>query len=205
MGAMLGLAAPRLYLRWLIHLQSSRAEAEAPRLLQGLLAGLAGKGTYLDALREARSRCTDRWLGDDLDQAIQGFLLDTPLHVGFNEIRSRTRTRNLALIWETLRICTENHLPTAKARTLLLQLNSTVQFNVQLRNEVKARARGQQAQIWLLALIVPGMFVYLRLMSPDLLSVLDHAIVGRFVLLPVATLLELLGIVLSFRIARVNP
>lgn len=201
-GAVGGLFMPRLYVAWLIHAQSRRSEAEAPQLLQALLAGLIAGGTYLDALRQARLSCSDPWLQQDLDFAIQRFLLDTPLHESLSQICARTTTRNLGLIWETLRICTENHLPTERARILFLELSSTVQFNLQLANEVRARSTGQRAQIWLLAIIVPAMFLYLRLMSPQLLSVLDDTFLGRFVLFPLATALELGGIILSLRIAR---
>lgn len=201
-GALGGLLMPRMYVAWLIHAQSRRSEAEAPQLLQALLAGLVAGGTYLDALRQARLSCSDPWLQQDLDLVIQRFLLDTPIHESLAQVHARTTTRNLGLIWETLRICTENHLPTEKARTLFLELSSTVQFNLQLANEVRARSTGQRAQIWLLAIIVPGMFLYLRLMSPQLVTMLDDTVVGRFVLFPLATALELGGIVLSLRIAR---
>jgi Flp pilus assembly protein TadB len=201
-AAIAGLLAPRLYIALMVQVQSRRSEAEAPRLLQALLAGLASGGTYLDALRQARLSVTDRWLHDDLDFVIQRFLLDAPLHESLMEVRARTTTRNLGLIWDTLRICTEHHLPTQKARTLLIELSATVQFNVQLANEVKARSSGQRAQIWLLAVIVPGLYLYLRLMSPQLLSVLDDTMLGRFVLFPLAALLQVAGIVLSVRIAR---
>ena len=201
-GAAGGLLLPRLYVAWLIAAQSRHSEADAPQLLQALLAGFVAGGTYLDALRQARLSCSDPWLQQDLDLVIQRFLLDTPLHESLVQVRARTTTRNLGLIWETLRICTENHLPTEKARTLFLELSSTVQFNLQLANEVRARSIGQRAQIWLLAIIVPGMFLYLRLMSPQLLSVLDDTAIGRFVLFPLATALELGGIILSLRIAR---
>lgn len=203
LGASLaGLLVPRLYLAWLVHIQSRRSEAAAPRLLNALTAGLSAGGTYLDALRQARKSCGDAWLQEDLGLVVQRFLLDSPLHEGLAEVQARTKTRNLGLIWETLRICTENHLPTEKARNLLLELTATVQFNVQLTNEVKARSSGQRAQVWLLAIIVPGMYLYLRLMSPHLLSVLDETVLGRFVLVPLAAALEVSGIVLSFRIAR---
>ena len=201
-GAIGGLVAPRMYVAWLTRAQAQRSEAEAPQLLQALLAGLIAGGTYLEALRQARLTCSDPWLQQDLDRVVQGFLLDIPLHESLDQIRARTTTRNLGLIWETLRICTENHLPTEKARTLLLELSSTVQFNLQLANEVRARSTGQRAQIWLLAVIVPGMFLYLRLTSPQLLSVLDDTMLGRLVLFPLAAALEVAGIVLSLRIAR---
>jgi Flp pilus assembly protein TadB len=197
-----GLLVPRGYLSWLVHVRARHSEAEAGRLVQSLIAGLTGGGTYLDALREARARCGDAWLSQDLDLVIQRFLLDAPLHASLKEVRARTTSRNLGLIWETLSVCTENHLPTQKARGLLLELSGTVQFNVQMANEVRARSAGQRAQIWLLAVIVPGMFLYLHWMSPDLLSVLDSTVFGRLILFPLAVSLEIAGILLSFRIAR---
>jgi len=197
-----GVLLPRLYLAGLVHIQARRSEAEAPRLLQALLAGLTGGSTYLDALRQARLTSNDPWIREDLDFVIQRFLLDAPLHESLREIRARSTTRNLGLIWETLTICAENQLPTQAARSLFFELSSTVQFNVQLANEVRARSSGQRAQIWLLAVIVPGMYLYLRLTSPELLSVLDQTLLGRFVLLPLAAALEVAGIALSFRIAR---
>jgi tight adherence protein B len=197
-----GLLLPRFYLSGLVHLQARRSEAEAPRLLQAVLAGLTAGSTYLDALRGARLTCNDSWIRDDLDFVIQRFMLDAPLHESLREVRARTTTRNLGLIWETLAICAENNLPTQAGRSLFFELSSTVQFNVQLANEVRARSSGQRAQIWLLAIIVPGMYVYLRLTSPQLLSVLDDTAMGRFVLLPLAAALEVAGIALSVRLAR---
>jgi Flp pilus assembly protein TadB len=197
-----GVLVPRIYLAWLVHAQSRRSESEAPRLLQAVLSGLATGNTYLDALRQARLTCTDPWIQEDLDYVIQRFLLDVPLQESLQAVRARVMTRNLGLIWDTLRICAANQLPTQAARTLFFELSSTVQFNVQLANEVRARSSGQRAQIWLLAVIVPGMYVYLKLMSPQLLSVLDETTVGRYVLVPLAAALEVIGLALSFRIAR---
>ena len=93
-------------------------------------------------------------------------------------------------------------MPTQAARSLFFELSTTIQFNVQLANEVRARSSGQRAQIWMLAVIVPGMYLYLRLTSPQLLSVLDETMLGRFVLLPLAAVLQVAGIALSLRIAR---
>ena len=201
-GAASGFLMPRFYLAWLVHLQARRSEAEAPRLLQALLGGLTGGSTYLDALRQARLTNSDPWIREDLDFVIQRFLLDAPLHESLREIRARTTTRNLGLIWETLTICAEHHLPTQAARSLFFELSTTIQFNVQLANEVRARSSGQRAQIWLLAVIVPAMYLYLHLTSPQLLSMLDQTVMGRFILLPMAAILEVAGIALSFRIAR---
>jgi Flp pilus assembly protein TadB len=201
-GAGAGLVLPQLYLAWLVHSQACRSEAAAPGLLQAIVAGLSAGNTYLEALRHARRASNDPWISEDLDFVIQRFILNVPLADSLREVRARITTRNLGLIWETLSICDANHLPTQAARTLLVELSSAVQFNVQLANEVRARSAGQRAQIWLLAVIVPAMYLYLRLVNPQLLSVLDETMLGRFVLFPLAALLEVAGIALSFRIAR---
>jgi Flp pilus assembly protein TadB len=200
-----GLVLPRIYLSWLVHSQARRSEAAAPALLQGIVAGLSAGNTYLEALRHARRSSTDPWISEDLDFVIQRFILNAPLSDSLREVRARTTTRNLGLIWETLSMCDANHLPTQAARTLLVELSSAVQFNVQLANEVRARSAGQRAQIWLLAVIVPAMYFYLRLVNPQLLSVLDETMLGRFVLFPLAAVLEVAGIALSLRIARFEP
>jgi Flp pilus assembly protein TadB len=197
-----GFAVPRLYLDALVRAQRRRTEAEAPRVLQVILASLAAGSTYLEALQEARARAGDRWLRDDLDHVIAEFHLGVPLERSIAEVRTATAGRNLALVWDNLAICIANRIPAARAKGLFVELSSTVQFNVQVQQEVRARTSGQRAQIWMLALIVPGLFLYLRVIDSELFSVLDDTTVGRWVLLPVAVALEVLGIVLSFRLAR---
>lgn len=202
LGAIAGLLLPKIYVQFLIRAHARRSETEAPKLLQVLLANLSAGSTYLDALRQARLSARDEWIQEDLDYVIQRFLLDVPLETSIREVRARVRSRNLGLVWDNLAICCANHVPTQTAQALFTELASTVQFNVQLANEVHARASGQRIQIWLLALIVPGMYLYLRLLNPDFLSPLDDTAVGRYVLVPVAALLEVLGLYLSYRLSR---
>jgi Flp pilus assembly protein TadB len=204
-GCLAGLALPRLYLDGLVRAQRRRTEAEAPRLLQVLVAALAAGRTYLEALVEARSRITDRWLRDDLDHLIAQFHLDVPLERSIAEVRAATAGRNLALVWDNLAICVAHRIPASRAQGLLGELASTVQFNVQVQQEVHARTSGQRLQIWLLAAIVPGLFLYLRLVDRDFFAVLDDTLTGRLLLLPAAVCLEVLGVVLSFRVSRVDP
>jgi Flp pilus assembly protein TadB len=203
-GGAAGFAVPRLYLDTLVRAQRRRTEAEAPRLLQVILASLASGSTYLEALQEARARAADRWLRDDLDRVVADFHLGVPLERSIAEVRSATAGRNLALIWDNLAICIANRIPASRAKGLFVELSGTVQFNVQVQQEVRARTSGQRAQIWLLALIVPGLFLYLRMLDGSLFAVLDATALGRWVLLPLAVFLEVLGIVLSFRFARVE-
>ena len=199
-----GFLVPRLYLDALVRAQRRRTEAEAPRLLQVILASLASGSTYFEALQEARSRAGDRWLRDDLDHVIAEFHLGVPLERSIAEVRTATAGRNLALIWDNLAICIANRIPASRAKGLFVELSSTVQFNVQVQQEVRARASGQRAQIWLLALIVPGLFLYLRVLDGSLFDVLNATALGRWVLLPLAVFLEVLGIALSFRFAHVE-
>ena len=173
-------------------------------MLQTILASLTAGRTYFEAIEEARQRVTERWLREDLDDIVRQFHLDVPLEHSISEVRARTTGRNLGLIWDNLAICIANRIPASRAKGLFMELSATVQFNVQVQQEVKARTSGQRAQIWMLAAIVPGLFLYLRLLSPDFFTVLDSTNVGRFILLPGACLLEVTGLILSFRIARVD-
>ena len=199
-----GLLAPRLYVDALVRAQRRRTEAEAPRLLQVMLASLVAGRTYLEALQEARARANDRWLREDLDHILRSFHLDVPLEQAIADVRENTAGRNLGLIWDNLAICVANRIPASRAKGLFVELSSTVQFNAQVQQEVRARTSGQRTQIWLLAAIVPGLFLYLRLINPDFFVVLDQTVVGRFLLLPGAVTLEVIGIVLSFRVAQVD-
>jgi Flp pilus assembly protein TadB len=202
--ALSGLLAPRLYLAWLVDAHRRRSEAEAPHLVQVLIAELTAGSTYLDSLRHARAVIEDPWIVQDLDHVIHLFMLDVPLESGIREIRSRVHGRNLGLTWDALITCAANRIPTPTARVLLGELAESIQFNVQLQNEARSRASGQRLQIWILALLVPGMYLYMRLLSPGLLDMLDDTLVGRYFLLPVAVGLEALGIFLSLRLVRVT-
>lgn len=203
-GAALGFLAPRLYLDALVGAQKRKTEAEAPRLLQILVSSLSGGRTYLEALDEARRRVKDRWLRDDLEHVVTQFHLDAPLDQSIREVRTAAAGRNMALIWDNLAICLANKIPTSRAKGLFSELSSTVQFNVQVQQEIRAKTSGQRVQIWLLAAIVPGLYLYLRFINPDFFFVLDQTVIGRFVLFPAAIALEILGLVLSFRIAQVE-
>ena len=203
-AAVAGFFIPRLYLDSLVRAQRRRTEAEAPRMLQVILASLTAGRTYFDAIDEARKRVRDRWLREDLDYIVRQFHLDVPLENAITDVRRRTSGRNLGLIWDNLAICIGNRIPAGKAKGLFMELSATVQFNVQVQQEIRAKTSGQRAQIWLLAAIVPGLFLYLRFINPDFFTVLDTTFAGKFLLLPGAVVLEVAGLMLSFRVARVE-
>lgn len=204
LGLAVGFGAPRFYVRWLLHAQAERSEAQAPHLLQTLTTQLGAGATYLEALRQARQHATDPWIRADLETVLARFLLNEPLEVALADARSRIQGRNLRLVLDTLALCCATRMPTATGRDLLHEIASTVQSNVILAQEVRARTTGQRLQVWLLALLVPAMFLYFRLVAPDLLGALDTTAVGRYVLLPGAVLLECLGLYLSVRVTRLR-
>jgi tight adherence protein B len=199
-----GFMMPRLLIGFLIARRRARSEREAPHLLQLLLANLGAGGTYVDALQATRKGMTDRWIAEDLGIVIQRFLLDVPLDEALREVRGNIVGGNLGLVWDNLTICVAQKIPTERARDLLLDIASTVRFNVQLTGEVRAQTAGHRLQIWILALLVPALYIYLRMVSPYFLSVLDDTWMGQYVLLPAAAVLEVAGIYLSFRLARVQ-
>jgi Flp pilus assembly protein TadB len=203
-GLAAGFAAPRLYVRWLVNGQAERSEAQAPYLLQTLTAQLGAGATYLEALRQARQQAADPWIRGDLETVLARFLLNEPLETALAEVRSRIRGRNLGLVLDTLALCCLTRMPAATARALLQEIGSTVQFNLSLEQEVRARTAGQRLQVWLLALLVPALFLYFRLVAPDLLSTLDTTALGRYLLLPGAVALECLGLYLSVRVTRLR-
>jgi Flp pilus assembly protein TadB len=199
-----GLLVPRLVVGFLTARQRARSEREAPQLLQLLLANLGAGSTYLEALQASRRGITDRWLAEDLAYVVQRFLLDVPMETALREVRPRIVGRNLGLVWDNLTICVDQKIPAERARDLLLDISATVRFNVQLAGEIRAQTSGQRVQIWVLALLVPAIYLYLRLVSPYFLNVLDDTWTGRFVLLPTAAFLEVFGIYLSFRLSQVR-
>jgi Flp pilus assembly protein TadB len=59
-------------------------------------------------------------------------------------------------------------------------------------------------QATFLALVIPGLFLYLMLANHDLVAPVFDTGFGRFVLLPAAVCLEFAGIWLSWRVTRLE-
>jgi Flp pilus assembly protein TadB len=196
--------APRLAVRALAERRRAAGEREAPHLLRLLIANLGAGGTYLEALRAAQAGVRDAGLRDHIATVVQQFLLDVPLDQALRSVRRDITGRNLGMIWDDLGICVGQRLSSERARDLLSDLAASVHHNVQLAGEVRAQTSGQRLQIWILALLVPAIYLYLRLASPYFLSLLDETWTGRLVLLPAAAALEVLGLWLCLRLSRVE-
>jgi Flp pilus assembly protein TadB len=59
-------------------------------------------------------------------------------------------------------------------------------------------------QALILAIVIPGLFVYLLVVNRELVAPIVDTDLGRYVLLPVAVLLEVAGIALSWRVTRLE-
>jgi Flp pilus assembly protein TadB len=199
-----GLLLPSLLLSGLVARRKRDADGQALPLLQHLLANLGAGATYFDALQAARGGVGDRWLTEDLGEVVQQFLLDVPLEEALAQVRPRVAGADIGLVWDNLTVCVAQKLPADRARDLLGDVAATVRFNVQLRSDVRAQTAGQRAQVGILALVVPAMYIYMRVVSPDLLSVLDGTFAGKYILLPAAAALEVGGILVSLRVSRVR-
>ena len=59
-------------------------------------------------------------------------------------------------------------------------------------------------QAAILAIVIPGLFLYLSAVNPELIAPVTSTGLGQYVLLPAAVLLEVAGIVLSWRVTRLE-
>jgi Flp pilus assembly protein TadB len=96
-------------------------------------------------------------------------------------------------------MCVAEQLPASRCATLIETAVDRLVFEQRMADDVRARTAGLRVQIVLLAALVPGLALYLCLTVPGLAETLSMPL-GRFVLLPLAALLETTGIIASRRV-----
>lgn len=89
-------------------------------------------------------------------------------------------------------------LPYDRAGILVAAVADRLAFEERLDEEIRARTAGLRSQVILLALVVPAIAAYLALTVPSLAATLGQPI-GRFVLIPAAAALEVIGVIASRR------
>ena len=67
-----------------------------------------------------------------------------------------------------------------------------------------AESRGLRLQAAILAIVIPALFLYLVAVNPELVAPVTSTALGQLVLLPAAVVLEIAGIVLSWRVTRLE-
>lgn len=167
-------------------------------LLQMTVAGLGSGASLTEGLRLATESATRRAFCP-FAAAVRAFDLGAPLDAALREARSQARDHRIILGLDALTICVAEQLPGSRCATLISSAVDRLVFEQRMADEVRARTAGLRTQIVLLAALVPGLALYLALTVPGMAETLTSPL-GRFVLLPVAAVLETAGIVASRRL-----
>lgn len=198
---MLGAAAlaPSFILRSRAASARWRARLATTRLLRATEAGLRSGASLPEALRRAcEAAADDRLARRPFIEALRAFDLGAPLDRALrNSARLATNSRSRIAL-ETLAMGIASRLPYDRAGILVAAVADRLAFEERLDEEVRARTGGLRAQVILLALVVPGLSAYLAFTVPSLAATLGQPI-GRFVLIPAALALEVVGLLASRR------
>ena len=190
---LVGLVAPTLVVRSLAARRRDERARETVSLLQMTLAALRSGSSLTEALRLAAGSGPERQLGP-FAAAVRAFDLGAPLDVALREARASARDQRVILGLDALSLCVAEQLPGSRCATLLASVIDRLVFEQQVTNDLRARTSGLRVQVVLLAALVPGLALYLTATVPGMAETLT-APLGRFVLLPLAALLEVAGIV----------
>jgi Flp pilus assembly protein TadB len=134
-------------------------------------------------------------------RALRTFELGGPLDDALGQTSSLSSDRAVSLALSALAIASVEQLPASRAAAIVGSVADRLAFDERLSQEVAARTSGLRAQVVLLALVVPGLALYLLVTLPGLAETLATPL-GRFVLVPAALLFEISGIVASRAIVR---
>jgi Flp pilus assembly protein TadB len=194
----LGALAPSVVLRSRAAAVRWRARLATTHLLRATEAALRSGASLPESLRRAAEGNDDRLAARPFIEALRAFDLGAPLDQALRtsaRLASNSRSR-MAL--ETIAMGITSRLPYDRAGLLVGAVADRLSFEERLDEEVRARTGGLRAQVVLLALLVPAIAAYLGLTVPSLATTLEQPI-GRFVLIPAALTLEVIGLIASRR------
>jgi len=167
-------------------------------LLQMTLAGLRSGSSLTEALRLAAGSGTESAFGP-FAGAVRAFDLGAPLDVALRQARADARDQRVVLGLDALSLCVAEQLSGSRCAMLLESAIDRLVFEKQIADDVRARTAGLRVQIVFLAALVPGLALYLAVTVPGMAETFATPL-GRFVLLPLAAVLELTGVVASRRL-----
>jgi Flp pilus assembly protein TadB len=133
--------------------------------------------------------------------ALRAFDLGAPLDQALRASAQRATDPRLRMGLETVAMGIASHLPHDRAGILIAAVADRLVFEERLDDEMRARTAGLRSQVLLLALVVPAIAAYLAFTVPSLAATLGQPI-GRFVLIPTALVLELVGLIASRRVVE---
>ena len=177
--------------------RDERARQTVP-LLQMTLAGLRSGASLTEALRLGATSEAEANAGP-FAAALRAFDLGAPLDSALRDARGRTRDHRLIVGLDALSLCVAEQLPASRCATLIASTIERLVFEQRVADDVRARTSGLRLQIVLLAALVPGLALYLALTVPGMAETLVTPL-GRFVLLPLAAILEVVGVLASRRV-----
>ena len=195
---LISLVVPSAVARMLAARRRDERARETVSLLQMTLAGLRSGASLTEALRLAAGSGPEPEFGP-FAAAIRAFDLGAPLDVALREARAGARDRRVILGLDAASLCVAEHLSGSRCAMLIASAVDRLVFEQQIADDVRARTSGLRVQIALLAALVPGLALYLAVTVPGLAETFATPL-GRFVLLPLAGVLELSGIVASRRV-----
>ncbi len=203
-GLVAGLLLPQFYVRYLVSVEARAADEDAPRVLRAMVNRAAAGGTYPDLFAAATEAGRHRWVKADFEELLGRYFAREPAVEALSDIRRRQAGRNLRLVFDALIVLAATHQPTSAAAEVLTSLGEAARANQSIARQAVAESRGLRLQAAILAIVIPGLFLYLVAVNPDLVAPVTSTALGQFVLLPTAVLLEIAGIVLSWRVTRLE-
>jgi Flp pilus assembly protein TadB len=168
---------------------------QAVVLLQTTVAAMRSGVSLTESVRVALSSGNDAAL-DPVVRAMRAFDLGAPLDAALRDARTDVRDPRVLLTLDALALCVSEQMPASRCITVITSAVDRLLFEQRTSDEVRARTAGLRVQIVLLAVLVPALALYLAVTVPGMRETLATP-VGRFVLLPVAGLLETVGILTS--------
>jgi Flp pilus assembly protein TadB len=191
--------APSLVVRSRAGAMRWRARLARTHLLRATEAALRSGASLPEALRRACGAATDdRLARRPFVDALRAFDLGAPLDEALLASAHGTGDPRGRIALETLAMGIALRLPHDRAGILVAAVADRLAFEERLDEEIRARTAGLRSQVVLLALVVPAIAVYLAFTVPSLSATLGQPI-GRFVLIPAALALEVIGVIASRR------
>jgi Flp pilus assembly protein TadB len=203
-GLVVGLLLPRAYLDYLVRGEARAADEDAPRILRAMVNRAAAGGTYPDLFAAAAEAARHRWVRSDFEEATaRYYAAEKPADILLG-LRHRQASRNLRLVYDALAVAVRTQQPATAAGQVLASLGEAARANRSIARQAAAESKGLRMQAAILAIVIPALFLYLSAVNPELIRPVSSTALGQYVLLPAAVLLEVVGIVLSWRVTRLE-
>lgn len=196
--ALVGPVIPSVVARMVAARRREERARETVAVLNMTLAGLRSGSSLTEALRLAAGSDPESESGP-FAGAVRAFDLGAPLDAALRQARMRTRDARVILALDALSLCVAEQLSGSRSATVIGSAVDRLVFEQQIADDVRARTSGLRVQVVLLAALVPGLALYLALTVPGMADTFTTPL-GRFVLLPLAGVLESIGIVTSRRL-----